>query len=76
MTTVSVAVMTRGRRITANLPEQLLEQAMEVISTYRVSGVVTDTSVWIELFSGRPVPALEEALRQGSSCWRPSRSLS
>jgi hypothetical protein len=30
MTTVSIVVMTKGRRITANLPEQLLEQAMEV----------------------------------------------
>jgi tRNA(fMet)-specific endonuclease VapC len=30
-----------------------------------VSAVVVDTSVWIELFAGRPVPALEEALRQG-----------
>jgi hypothetical protein len=30
MTAVSIVVMTRGRRITANLPEQLLEEAMEV----------------------------------------------
>jgi predicted nucleic acid-binding protein len=30
-----------------------------------VSGVVADTSVWIELFAGRPVPVLVEALRQG-----------
>lgn len=30
MTAVSIVVMTRGRRITANLPEQLLEQAVEV----------------------------------------------
>lgn len=30
-----------------------------------MSAVVADTSVWIELFAGRPVPALEEALRQG-----------
>jgi len=30
-----------------------------------VSAVVVDTSVWIELFAGRPVPALQEALRQG-----------
>ena len=30
MTAVSIVIMTRGRRITANLPEQLLEQAMEV----------------------------------------------
>jgi tRNA(fMet)-specific endonuclease VapC len=32
----------------------------------RVSGVVVDTSVWIEFFAGRPVPSLEEALAQGS----------
>jgi tRNA(fMet)-specific endonuclease VapC len=30
-----------------------------------VSAVVVDTSVWIELFAGRPVPVLQEALRQG-----------
>ena len=30
MTRVSIVVMTRGRRITANLPEQLLEDALEV----------------------------------------------
>jgi hypothetical protein len=30
-----------------------------------VSAVVADTSVWIDLFAGRPVPTLEEALRQG-----------
>lgn len=30
MTRASIVVMTRGRRITANLPEQLLEAAMEV----------------------------------------------
>jgi tRNA(fMet)-specific endonuclease VapC len=30
-----------------------------------VSAVVADTSVWIELFAGRPAPALVEALRQG-----------
>ena len=30
-----------------------------------MSAVVVDTSVWIELFAGRPVPALQEALRQG-----------
>ena len=30
-----------------------------------MSAVVVDTSVWIELFAGRPVPVLEEALRQG-----------
>jgi predicted nucleic acid-binding protein len=27
-----------------------------------VSGVVADTSVWIEFFAGRPVPGLEDAL--------------
>ena len=30
MTVVSIAVMTTGRRVTANLPGQLLEEAMEV----------------------------------------------
>src|SRR5215468_10243523 len=30
MTVVSITVMTKGRRITANLPGQLLEEAMEV----------------------------------------------
>jgi hypothetical protein len=30
MTDVNIMIMTRGRRITANLPEQLLEDAMEV----------------------------------------------
>ena len=30
MTVVSIAVMTKGRRVTANLPGQLLEEAMEV----------------------------------------------
>jgi hypothetical protein len=30
MTFVSIRIMTRGRRITANLPAQLLEDAMEV----------------------------------------------
>ncbi len=30
MTAVSILIMTRGRRITANVPEQLLEEAMEV----------------------------------------------
>ena len=30
MTAVNIVIMTRGRRITANLPEQLLEDAMEV----------------------------------------------
>ena len=32
----------------------------------RVSGVVVDTSVWIDFFAGRPVPSLEDALAQGS----------
>ena len=31
-----------------------------------VSGVIADTSVWIDFFTGRPVPSLEEALEQGS----------
>jgi len=31
-----------------------------------VSGVVVDTSVWIDFFAGRPLPALEQALAQGS----------
>jgi len=30
-----------------------------------VSVVVADTSAWIDLFGGRTVPALEEALRDG-----------
>ena len=30
MTAVSISIMAKGRRITANLPEQLLEEAMEV----------------------------------------------
>jgi hypothetical protein len=30
-----------------------------------VSGLVVDTSVWIDFFAGRPVPALEEGLAQG-----------
>jgi len=30
-----------------------------------VSAVVADTSAWIDLFAGRPIPALEEALRDG-----------
>ena len=30
MTPISIEVMTKGRRITANLPGQLLEEAMEV----------------------------------------------
>ncbi|MGH7388115.1 MAG: PIN domain-containing protein [Candidatus Rokuibacteriota bacterium] len=31
-----------------------------------MSGVVVDTSVWIDFFAGRPAPGLEEALAQGS----------
>jgi predicted nucleic acid-binding protein len=31
-----------------------------------VSGVVVDTSAWIDFFAGRPVPSLEDALAQGS----------
>lgn len=31
----------------------------------RVSGVVADTSVWIEFFAGREEPVLEDALRHG-----------
>lgn len=31
-----------------------------------MSGVVTDTSVWIDFFTGRAVPSLREALEQGS----------
>jgi predicted nucleic acid-binding protein len=31
-----------------------------------VSGVVVDTSVWIDFFAGRAVPSLEEALAHGS----------
>lgn len=30
-----------------------------------MSGVIVDTSVWIDFFSGRPVPELEDALRGG-----------
>jgi len=30
-----------------------------------VSGVVADTSVWIDFFAGRPAPALEDALAHG-----------
>ena len=30
-----------------------------------VSGVIVDTSVWIDFFGGLPVPSLEEALSQG-----------
>ena len=31
-----------------------------------MSGVVVDTSVWIDFFAGRRVPSLEDALAQGS----------
>ena len=31
-----------------------------------MSGVVVDTSVWIEFFAGHPVPSVEEALAEGS----------
>ena len=31
----------------------------------RVSGVVVDTSVWIDFFAGRAAPGLEAALAQG-----------
>jgi predicted nucleic acid-binding protein len=31
-----------------------------------VSGVVADTSVWIDFFAGRAAPHLEDALAQGS----------
>jgi predicted nucleic acid-binding protein len=30
-----------------------------------VSGLVIDTSVWIDFFAGRPVPAVEDGLAQG-----------
>lgn len=30
-----------------------------------MSGVVVDSSVWVDFFAGRPVPTLEEALTQG-----------
>lgn len=30
-----------------------------------MSGVVADTSVWIEFFAGRPAPGLEDALAHG-----------
>lgn len=32
----------------------------------RVNELVVDTSIWIEFFRGRPLPALEEALGQGA----------
>jgi len=31
-----------------------------------VSGVIADTSTWINFFAGRPAPALEEALLEGA----------
>lgn len=31
-----------------------------------MSGVVADTSVWIDFLAGRPAPSLEEALSSGS----------
>lgn len=31
----------------------------------RVSGLVVDTSVWIDFFNGRPAPALEHGLEVG-----------
>jgi tRNA(fMet)-specific endonuclease VapC len=31
-----------------------------------VSGLVVDTSVWIDFLAGRPVPLLEEGLAQGA----------
>jgi tRNA(fMet)-specific endonuclease VapC len=31
-----------------------------------VSGLVADTSVWIDFFAGRPAPGLEEGLAQGA----------
>lgn len=30
-----------------------------------MSGVVVDTSVWVEFLAGRPAPSLEDALAQG-----------
>jgi tRNA(fMet)-specific endonuclease VapC len=35
-----------------------------------VSGLVADTSVWIDFLGGRPVPALEEGLARGA-VWLP-----
>lgn len=35
------------------------------ISASRVSGVVADTSIWIDFLGGLPVPLLEDALAQG-----------
>ena len=31
-----------------------------------MSGVVVDTSVWIDYFAGRDIPLLDDALKQGS----------
>jgi tRNA(fMet)-specific endonuclease VapC len=31
-----------------------------------VSGILVDTSVWIDFFNGRPVPALEAGLSEGA----------
>lgn len=36
-----------------------------------MSGLVVDTSVWIDFFAGRPVPALEEGLAQGQVALSP-----
>ncbi len=36
-----------------------------------MSGLVVDTSVWIDFFAGRPVPALEEGLAQGAVALAP-----
>ena len=35
-----------------------------------MSGLVADTSVWIDFLAGRPVPALEEGLARGA-VWLP-----
>ncbi len=36
-----------------------------------MSGVIVDTSVWIDFFAGRPAPSLEEALAQGAAVLSP-----
>jgi tRNA(fMet)-specific endonuclease VapC len=36
-----------------------------------VSGLVVDTSVWIDFLAGRPAPALEEGLSQGTVALSP-----
>ena len=36
-----------------------------------MSGVVVDTSVWIDFFAGRPAKALEDALAQGAAVLPP-----